>query len=128
MCAEPLAWDLKEGRAMYIFAIAALLGLGILALAMIAERYVLSSERRERWMVLLVALGIVTAWITNFNMWGLWGVAVRADWIGVTLTGLALAGLAIAWHEVLRLLSGLERKLHDEAATLEKAEGLRRVA
>jgi hypothetical protein len=113
---------------MYIFAIAALLGLGILALAMIAERYVLSSERRERWMVLLVALGIVTAWITNFNMWGLWGVAVRADWIGVTLTGLALAGLAIAWHEVLRLLSGLERKLHDEAATLEKAEGLRRVA
>jgi len=113
---------------MYIFAIAALLGLGILALAMIAERYVLSSEHREWWVALLVALGIVTAWITDFNMWGLWGVAVRADWIGVTLTGLALAGLATAWHEVLRLLSGLERKLRDEAATLEKAEGLRQVA
>jgi hypothetical protein len=113
---------------MYVFAIAALLGLGILALAMIAERYVLSSERREWWMVLLVALGIVAAWVTEFNMWGLWGVAVRADWIGITLTGLALAGLAVAWYEVLRLLTGLERKLHGEAATLEKAEGLRRVA
>jgi hypothetical protein len=113
---------------MYVFAIAALLGLGILALAMIAERYVMSFERRDWWMALLVVLGIGAAWITDFNVWGLWGVAVRADWIGVTLTGLALGGLALAWHEVLRLVAGMERKLNDEAATLEKAEGLRRVA
>jgi len=113
---------------MYVFTIAALLGLGILALAMIVERYVTSSERRDWWMALLVVLGIGAAWITNFSIWGLWGVAVRADWVGVTLTGLALGGLAMAWHEVLRLITGMERKLHDEAATLEKAEGLRRVA
>ena len=113
---------------MYVFAIAALLGLGILALAMIIERYVMSPEQRPAWMVLLVGLGIGAAWLADFNIWDLWGVTVRQDWIGVTLTGLALAGLAMAWHEALRLLGGLERKLNDEAATLEKAEGLRRVA
>lgn len=79
-------------------------------------------------MTLLAVLGIGAAWITNFSIWELWGVPVRAEWLGITLTGLALGGLAMAWHEVLRLISGMERKVHDEAATLEKTEGLRPVA
>ncbi|HEY8111846.1 MAG TPA: hypothetical protein VII16_03135 [Actinomycetes bacterium] len=37
-------------------------------------------------MALLVAFGIGAAWITGFSLWQLWGVDVRADWIGITLT------------------------------------------
>jgi hypothetical protein len=113
---------------MYVFAIAALLSLGVLALAMLGRRFTYRNERPEMWMAVLVVLGIAAAWIADFNMWAEWGIGVRADWIGVTLSGLALAGLAQVWHEVVGLAAGLERKYNDEAATMEKAQDLRRIA
>jgi hypothetical protein len=53
---------------------------------------------------------------------------IRGSAIGVTLTGLIIAGAAYFWHEILAFFGGLSRKFTDEAATLEKTEHLRRVA
>jgi hypothetical protein len=113
---------------MYVFGIAALLSLGVLALAMMVRRYVYQNQRPEMWMLLLTVLGVAVAWLADFSLWASWGVDIRANWIGVTLTGLALAGMSQLWHEVVGLAAGLERKYNDEAATLERAEELRRIA
>ena len=53
-----------------------------------------------------VALGISLAWAVHFNLWALWGVAMRADWVAVTLTGVALGGIAHFFTEVLAMFSG----------------------
>jgi hypothetical protein len=111
---------------MYVFAITALLGLGVLSLALIVERFLLPMT--EAWALLLAGLGIGAAWLVDFSLWSSWGLPVRADWIGVTLTGLALAGMAESWHYLFRLISSAVRKLNDEAATLERSEALRSVA
>jgi drug/metabolite transporter (DMT)-like permease len=113
---------------VYVFAIATLLSLGVLAVAMMVRRFVYENQRPEMWMLLLTLLGVGVAWIADFSMWARWGIDVRADWIGITLTGLALGGMAQIWHEVVGLAAGLERKYNDEAATLERAEELRRIA
>ena len=68
------------------------------------------------------------AWLADLNMWALWDVRVREPWIGVTLTGLVLAGVAYFWTEILGFFRGLERKYNDEAAAIEKDRGLRQVA
>jgi hypothetical protein len=116
-----------KGGDMHVFAILLLLGLGTLALVMLAERY-LMAMRRELWAVSAVAVGIALAWFADLDAWGLWGLPVRAEWIGVTLTGLLLGGLAHFWHEILGFFSGLVRKYNDEAAAIEKTQDLRRVA
>jgi hypothetical protein len=111
---------------MDVFAVLALFGLGIYAVLLIGHRYVnLTSEVRA---VLAMALGIGLAWVADLNMWKLWDLPVREGWIGVTLTGFALAGIAHFWHHVLGYVAGLERKHNDEAEALEKSQGLRRVA
>jgi hypothetical protein len=120
--------DDKGGRVMYVFAVAALLGLGVLFVAMLAERYPPMRDARQLWAVLILALGIGAAWIANFDIWRLWALPVRWAWVGTTLTGVMLAGLAAVWHELLGLFTGLGRKYQDEAAKIEKAEGLRPVA
>lgn len=111
---------------MYIFAVALLLGLGVMALAAVADRFL--SVFHELWAVAVVAIGIGLAWLANFNMWAQWGLEIRAAWIGVTLTGLALAGIAYFWRETLGLVGAMFRKLSDEAEELERTHGLRRVA
>lgn len=58
----------------------------------------------------------------------MWGIDLRADWIGVILSGLVIAGMALFWREVLGLIGSLFRKYADEAAELERQHGLRRIA
>ncbi|HZD01695.1 MAG TPA: hypothetical protein VFA46_16325 [Actinomycetes bacterium] len=111
---------------MYVFAVAALLGLAVMAVAMIAERYL--SLVQEFWALVVVALGIGVAWLADFNLFGLWAIGVRYEWVGILLTGVALAGIAHVWHGFLGLFTGLIRKYNDEAETIEKSQGLRRVA
>jgi hypothetical protein len=111
---------------MDVFAVLALFGLGLYALLMIGHRYV--DAIPEIHSFLTVGLGIGLAWLADLNMWQLWNLPVRENWIGVTLTGLALAGIANFWHHVLGYVAGLERKYNDEAETLERTQGLRRVA
>lgn len=61
-------------------------------------------------------------------MWTSWHISdLRYGWVGVTLTGLALAGTALALHALVGAFFGLHRKLDDEAEQIERAD-LRRVA
>jgi hypothetical protein len=111
---------------METFAVMAFFGLGLSVLVMLAHRYV--TIAREGWALVTIAFGIGLAWLADLNMWKLWDVPVREPWIGVTLTGLALAGVAYFWTEILGFFRGLERKYNDEAAALEQDRGLRQVA
>ena len=53
----------------------------------------------------------------------------RSVWVRMAFgAALALAGVAYFWTEVLGFFRGLERKYNDEAAALEKTQGLRQVA
>lgn len=115
---------------MYVFGIVMLFGLGVMCLARVMERPL--RQLRERLQVALyplleVALGVGLAWAVHFNVWSLWHVPMRADWVAVTLTGLALGGVAQFFSEVLTTFSGLGRKLNDEAETIERPR-LERVA
>lgn len=110
---------------MYAFAMMALLGLAVLAVTMIAGRYVRTAEIR---VLTLAALGVGAAWLINLDLFGVLGITTRDSAIGVTMTGLMIAGAACFWREILGFFAGLTRKLGDEAATLEKSEQLRRVA
>ena len=112
---------------MYVFGIAIVFGLGVMCVARWVEQPVRQLQESLRGLVPLalypvveVALGIGLAWAVHFNLWGLWGVAMRADWVAVTLTGVALGGIAEFFTEVLAVFSGLGRKLHDEAETIER--------
>ena len=73
-------------------------------------------------------LGIGAAWLANFDLFGVWGLAVRGHGIAVTLTGFAIAGAGYFWRTVVEFFAGLSRKYTDQARSMEKAENLRRVA
>ena len=111
---------------MYTFGMVALLGLAVLVVAKVGNRYL--RRLPGAWAFALVALGVGAAWLTNLNVFSAWHVPVRNSEIAVTVTGLLLAGVAYFWREVLGLLGGLYRKLTDEARIIETSEGLRRVA
>ena len=111
---------------MYAFAIMALLGLGVLAVAKMFTRYL--SFASELQALLLIALGIGGAWLVDLSMFTAWGIPARWTWVGVTLTGLVIAGAAYFWGAILDFFGGLSRKAVDEAETIEKSQGLRRVA
>ncbi|GIU93162.1 MAG: hypothetical protein KatS3mg011_2068 [Acidimicrobiia bacterium] len=111
---------------MFPFALALFVGLGITALAMIFDRWL--SRVPELWALVLVAVGIAVAWIAGFDMAALWGLDLRASWIGITLTGLVVGGMALFWRHFLGLLGSLFRKVADEAEEIERQHGLRRVA
>ena len=108
---------------MYVFGISLLLGLAVMVVAGIGERYILKvAEFRA---AVLVILGIAAAWATWFDLWVQWGITTRAGWLSTTLTGAMLGGIAYAWYAILGLFSGMSRKVTDEAANLEQTQGLR---
>jgi hypothetical protein len=93
---------------------------------MVADRYL--SIAREAWAFVLLALGVGAAWLADFNAFNLWGTDVRADWIGVTLTGAMIGGLGLVCRGLGHLAGELTRMMTDEADTIEKEKGLKRVA
>ncbi len=111
---------------MYIFAELVLLGLAVLAVGKVADRYL--SLAAGAWAFIMVGLGVGAAWLINFNLFASWGLPVRNSVIGVTLTGIAIGGVAYFWREILDFFGGLSRKYTDQAASIEKSENLRRVA
>jgi multisubunit Na+/H+ antiporter MnhB subunit len=102
---------------MYVFGTFVLFALGIMALTMFAERFY--TRARELRAVVAVGLGIGLAWLAGFNLWTQWHLPLRYDWVGTTLTGLALGGWAVLSHAVLGLFAGIYRKVSDEAEALE---------
>lgn len=111
---------------MYAFGMLVLLGLAVLVVAEVVHRYL--SVAAEFWAFALVVFGVGTAWLADFDLFGVWGLSVRNDTIGITVTGFLIAGVGYFWREVLHFFAGLARKFTDEAKTLEKTEQLRRVA
>jgi hypothetical protein len=111
---------------MYASAIMTLLGLGVLAVATILHRHV--SLATELQALVLVLLGIGGAWLVNLSLFTAWGMPVPWAWVGTTLTGVIIAGVAYFWGAILDFFGGFARKAVDEAETLEKSHNLRRVA
>jgi drug/metabolite transporter (DMT)-like permease len=116
---------------MHVFGIALLFGLGIMSVARWVERPMMRLRDKVSisvYPLLEVSIGVGLAWAVDFNLWKLWHVPMRADWVAVTLTGVALGGIAHFFSELLATFSGLGRKLHDEAETIEHPGELQRVA
>ncbi len=112
---------------MYGFLVMALLGLGVLAIVRIFDRF--TSIAPDFKALTMVGLGVGGAWLLNANyLAGLMLVGGRGGWIGITLTGVIVAGVAYFWDAILGFFAGLTRKHTDQARTIEKGEHLRRVA
>jgi hypothetical protein len=111
---------------MHAFALFLFFALGVMALNMFGERYL--HQARDRWVFMACAFGIGLAWLANLNMWTAWNIGnLRYQWVGVTMTGLAMGGGATFLHAVTEFFSGLHRKFHDQAEVMEQHE-LRRAA
>jgi hypothetical protein len=111
---------------MYAFGVMALLGLAVLGAAKIGDRFL--SLAAEAWAVVMLGLGVGAAWLLSFNLFAAWAIPFRSAAIGITLTGLAIGGVAYFWREILDFFTGLYRKYTDEAVSMEKSSNLRRVA
>ncbi len=112
---------------MYGFLVIVLSGLAVLAVVKIFDRYL--SMAPEFKALAMVGLGIGSAWLLNVNyLAGLMLAGARGGWIGITLTGVIVAGVAYFWDAFLGFFTGLNRKHTDQARTIEKGEYLRRVA
>jgi hypothetical protein len=117
---------------MHFFAILLFMSFGVIALTAVSERAGgiahVPWKRREARPVLAGGWGVGLAWLANFNMWSGWAIGhLRYAWVGVTLTGVALAGTALLAYAVFGFFAGLNRKFNDQAEQIEKSE-LRRVA
>jgi len=111
---------------MTFFAVFLFSAFGVVALTSLGSRVV------RRYPELRVAAsifwGVGLAWLANLNMWTSWHVGnLRYRWVGVTLTGIALAGTALVLAAATGAVAGLHRKLEDEAKQIESTE-LRRIA
>ncbi|MGW6268407.1 MULTISPECIES: hypothetical protein [unclassified Streptomyces] len=106
-----------------MFGTVALLGLAVLVVAKM-----MPALAQEIVALVLMALGVGAAWLADFDLFAAWELGVRNEAIGITLTGLLIAGAGYFWREVLRFFAGAARKFTDEAKTIEKTEQLRRVA
>jgi hypothetical protein len=112
---------------MYGFLVVILSGLAVLAVVHIFDRFI--SIAPEFKALAMVGLGIGAAWLLNVNyLAGLMLVGARGGWVGITLTGVIVAGVAYFFDAFLGFFAGLTRKHTDQARTIEKGEHLRRVA
>jgi len=60
---------------MYGFGMVVLVGLATVGVGAVAYRYL--SVARELWALLIVLLGIGAAWLVDFDLFAVWGLAVR---------------------------------------------------
>ena len=82
---------------MYAFGIAVLLGLGVMCVARCLDpllRLLGAPASQVLHPLAELALGIGLAWAVNFDLWALWHIPMPADWVAITLTGVALGGIA----------------------------------
>ena len=77
---------------MYALGMMVLLGLAVLVVAKIGNRYL--RQIAGAWAFVLVALGVGAAWLTNLNLFSVWSIPVRNSEIAVTVTGILIAAWA----------------------------------
>lgn len=117
---------------MHFLAVFLFVSFGVIALTALGEGLGAVARvpwnRREARPFLAGLFGVGLAWLANLNMWTGWGIGhLRYAWVGVTLTGAALAGTALLVHNLLAFFAGLNRKYNDQAEQIESG-GLRQVA
>jgi len=112
---------------VHVLALSLSLGLAVLFVARWTSRLLPASLRGFDGLTTM-AVGILVAWLADFNAWAAWGVPVREAWIGIVLTGLGIGGLATVWGELLGFVHGVARKSNDEAEVLERDRGLHAAA
>jgi hypothetical protein len=108
---------------MYTFAIIALLGLATVKLVDVVCDYVHPLGQLRSLLTFIVAVGGV--WALDFSMFDGWATTVRNHDVGIVVTGLAVAGITVAWRALFAWLT------HDRATldeTLGEHAGLHRAA
>ena len=93
---------------MYEFATVALLGLVVCKLVDLTG-HVRPLSRATR-VGLAVVLGLGLTWATDYSAFAGWGIRFRELWMGPIATGLAIAGLASVWHEVLGMVGSYAKR------------------
>ena len=99
---------------MYTFAIIALLGLATVKLVDVLCDYVHPLAALRSLLTFIVAIGGV--FILDFSMFDGWATTVRNQDVGLVVTGLAVAGITVAWRALFAYLT------HDRA-TLDETLG-----
>jgi hypothetical protein len=117
---------------MHFFVVLLLMSFGVMALTAFGESVGqlvgVPWNRRDARPFLAGVFGVGLAWLANFNMWTGWSIAqLRYDWVGVTITGIAVGGVALLTHALVAFFAGLNRKFDDQAEQIERSD-LRRVA
>src|SRR5207247_9215922 len=97
---------------METFGVLVLLGLGLSAFVTLGNRFV--TVAREFWAFVTVGVGVGLAWAADLNMWRLWHLTVSGAWIGITLNGLTIAGLAYFWHALLWFFRSIVHNTYDD--------------
>jgi hypothetical protein len=111
---------------MLAFGMAVLLGLATFAAVAILRRLIAALP--EVGAVAVLAVGVGVAWLVNFNLFREWGLFARWEWVAITLTGLAIGGIAYAFERLFELVRASIRMVNDKAEGIEVRENLRRVA
>jgi len=99
---------------MYTFAIIALLALATVKLVDVLCDYVTGLQRVRSVLTFVGAIGAV--WALDFSMFEGFNTAVRDRGVSVLITGLAVAGMTVAWRALFGYLT------HDRA-TLDETLG-----
>lgn len=112
---------------MHVLALSLSLGLAVLFLGRWITRF-LPEALRDLDGLAMMTVGILVAWLADFDAWTAWGIPVREPWVGIVLTGLGIGGLALVWGELLGVIHGQARKSNDEAELLERDRRLHAAA
>jgi hypothetical protein len=108
---------------MYTFAVIALLGLATVKLVDVLCDYIRPLVPIRSLLTFAIAIGAV--WALDFSMFRGWGTAIRNQDVGMVVTGVAVAGITVAWRALFAYLT------HDRATldeTLGEHAGLHRAA
>ena len=108
---------------MYTFAIIALLGLATVKLVDVLCDYIPPFGPVRSLLTFIVAIGGV--WALDFSMFTGWDTPIRNQDVGMVVTGVAVAGITVAWRALFAYLT------HDRATldeTLGEHAGLHRAA
>ena len=91
---------------MYTFAVILLLGLALFKIVDLLEDLVPDATKLHG--LLTVGFAVLGAFAIDYSMFDGFGVALREDWMGTFLTGVAVAGTTSVWRAAFHWLGSSE--------------------